>query len=78
MASASSVQTVQNAKIIGHKQFNKFKKERLILGTKPLDEVLSRDEVTLFRKKSTAEFKNKHQTAYLKGNLELFSRMYIA
>ena len=78
MASTSSVQTVQNAKIIGHKQFNEFKKRRLILETKPPDDVISRDKFTLFVKKSTTQYQNKHHIASLKGDLELFSCMYIA
>ena len=53
MVSASSVKTVQNAKIIDQKQFNECKKKRLILGTKRLDAVLSRDKITLFVQKST-------------------------
>ena len=51
LASASSVQTVQNTKIISHNQFNEFKKERLILRAKPLDDVLYIDKFTLLVKK---------------------------
>ena len=74
----AAVETVQNARRIGQEQFQAFVQERLIERAKPIDGVIHRNKLKLFRSTTRAAAgKGKQQVASLKMDVDLFSRLYI-
>ena len=74
----SVIETVRSAYKIGKDQFDLFIKERLMERKVSVDEVLSRNKLTLFTTKHLPEKKGKQQLMLMKSDMRLFSRLYIA
>ncbi|KAG1649787.1 hypothetical protein GQR58_028625 [Nymphon striatum] len=78
MAAPAVVETVRNALKIGKDQFELFTKNRLIDRSKSLHDVISRNKLPLFNTPIIKPVpKSKQALTTMKGNMELFSRMYI-
>ena len=78
IADISVIETVRLAYKIGNVQFDLLVKERLMERKVSVDEVLSRNKLTLFTTKHLLEKKEKQQIMLMKGDMQLFSRLYIA
>ena len=70
--------SVRSAYKIGKDQFDLFVKERLMERKVTVDEVLSRNKLTLFTTKHLSEKKGKQQLMLMKSDMQLFSHLYIA
>ena len=78
MAAPAVVETVRNALKIGKDQFELFTKDRLIDRSKSLHDVISRNKLPLFNTPTIKPVpKSKQALTTMKGDMELFSRMYI-
>ncbi|KAG1705795.1 hypothetical protein GQR58_003768 [Nymphon striatum] len=78
MAAPAVVETVRNALKIGKDQFELFTKDRLIDRSKSLHDVISRNKLPLFNTPTIKPVpKSKQALTTTKGDMELFSRMYI-
>ncbi|KAG1669044.1 Tryptophan 5-hydroxylase 2 [Nymphon striatum] len=78
MAAPAVVETVRNALKIGKNQFELFTKDRLIDRSKSLHDVISRNKLPLFNTPTIKPVpKSKQALTTMKGDMELFSRMYI-
>ena len=78
IAYISVIEPVRSAYKIGKDQFDLFVKERLMERKVSVDEVLSRNKLTLFTTKHLSEKKGKQQLMLMKSDMQLFSRLYIA
>lgn len=75
----SAVTSVQRVKEIGQSQYDVYVAERLEDQTTPVSDIISKNNLTLFRKISPSRpSKTSHQIRTLKSNCELFGRMYIS
>jgi hypothetical protein len=78
MAAPAVVETVRNDLKIGKDQFELFTKDRLIDRSKSLHDVISRNKLPLFNTPTIKPVpKSKQALTTMKGDMELFSRMYI-
>ena len=78
IADISIIETVRSAYKIGKDQFDLFIKERLMERKVSVDEVLSRNKLTLFTTNHLSEKKGKQQLMLMKSDMQLFSHLYIA
>lgn len=72
------VKTVHTVKSIGQDQFDVFAKECLVDRTKPLNDTIYRNKLSLFSTPVSKTSKGKKQIDSLKCDVELFSRLYIS
>ena len=61
----------------GQEQFDTFTKECLIDRTKSIDDPIHRNKLPLFSTSTRKTSKGKQQLTSLKGDVQLFSRLYI-
>ena len=73
IADPAVLKTVRIAKRIGQEQFNAFTKERLVDKTKPIEETIHRNKLSLFSTTAPKPSKGKQQLSSLKCDVELFS-----
>ena len=74
-----SVDSIQHIKETGQKQYKDFIQERLVNRTKPVTDTLSRNNVSIFQKKSTKSKPKEHETVFLlKNESSLFARLYVS
>ena len=74
----SSVETVGNVRNIGQQQFQAFTKKWLIKSWTPIDDVIHHNNLKLFGWTAKKVSKCKQQLTYLKYDVGLLSRIYIA
>ena len=77
IADPAVLKTVRHAKRIGQEQFDAFTKQCLVDETKPIDETIHRNKLTLFSTTAPKPSRGKQQFNSLKCDVELFSRLYI-
>ena len=75
IAVISVIETVRSAYKIGKCQFDLFVKERLMERKVSVDELLSRNKLTLFTTKHLSEKKGKQQLMFMKSDMQLFSHL---
>ncbi|KAK0146492.1 hypothetical protein N1851_014183 [Merluccius polli] len=75
----SAVERVRNVKQTGEHQFEMYSMECLIERTKPVDNPITRNKVTVFGNATVRKLsKSKQQLVTMKQDMQLFSRLYIA
>ena len=78
IADISVIETARSAYKIGKDQFDLFVKERLMERKVSVDEVLSRNKLTLFTAKHLSEKKGKQQLMLVKSDMQFLSSVYKA
>ncbi len=76
----SMVETVQRIEALGAEQYKVFVEERLEKCDKPINEVITKNKLALFRSQSIVHKSSKQnlQVSALKNDCSLFSRLYIS
>ena len=72
-----AMEAIINAQRIGEEQFQAFVNERLIERSKAIDDVIHHNKFKLFNTIQRRVSKSKLQVAFLKCDVELFSKLYI-